>query len=805
MRNIWTIARKELRGYFDHPTAYILLVVFLAINAFFFFRSAFLVSEASLRPMFDMLPWILLFFVPAVTMGSLAEERRHGTLEVVLSHPLSEAQLLVGKYLGNLLFLLIAIGGTLLIPLTLTSGGGLDLGVIVAQYVGTALLLAGITAVGLFASSLTRNQITAFIVATTIVFILMMVGTEVVQIGLPGWLAGVASQLGILRHFGNVARGVIDLRDVVYFASVAAAFLALAYWQLLRERLNRAGHLYSNLRLGTIAVVAIAVFADLFGGYIPGRLDLTAEKLYTLSAGTKAILGDLDDLVTVTLFASNELPAQVKPLERDVNDVLRDFERYGGGNIQLVRQDPDASEAALQQAQQAGIRPVQFNVVRREELQLKQGWLGIAVGYAGESESIPFVGDTRNLEYQLASRVWRLTRVDTPTVAFVTGHGEKTLADYRAFTQELSQSYELSTVDLTQADAELGPDIDAAIVAGPTQPLDARSRALLLRYLGMGGRLLYLGEGSEINLQYLFAMETPDSARDFTRQLGVDLNGDMAFDLRSNESIQVPGEVFNYIVAYPFWLRALPAGEHAITRNLNSVFLPWASTLDTLPMLEGRVFTPLLSTSEWAGRQTGPFQIRPDAEIDYDPSQLGPQLVAVAVEGAVGSGAALTPVPEPEPPPLPADSAGTDGAASEADNGGPAGQVQAPAADSTPASAMTSPPAGPAVLGQTTIEGEPVGRAVIVGDADFLSDQFLRNLPENLIFGLNAIDWLSQTEALLGIRAKTPSPRPLVFQSNLQMQVVKYVNLVGVPLLFVLMGVIRLLGRRSLSRREYGS
>ncbi|HSG81457.1 MAG TPA: Gldg family protein [Gemmatimonadota bacterium] len=805
MRNIWTIARKELRGYFDHPTAYILLVVFLAVNAFFFFRSAFLISEASLRPMFDMLPWILLFFVPAVTMGALAEERRHGTLEVVLSHPVSEAQLLLGKYVGNLLFLLIAIGSTLLIPLTLIWGGSLDVGVIVAQYVGTALLLAGVTAVGLFASSLTRNQITAFIVATTVIFVLMMVGTEVVQIGLPAWLAGVASQLGILRHFGNVARGVIDLRDVVYFASVAAAFLALAYWQLLRERLSRAGHLYSNLRVGTIAVVAIAVFADLFGGYIPGRLDLTAEKLYTLSGGTKAILADLGDLVTVTLFASRELPAQVKPLERDVNDVLRDFERYGGGNIQLVRRDPDASEEALQQAQQLGIRPVQFNVVRREELQLKQGWLGIAVGYAGESESIPFVGDTRNLEYQLASRVWRLTRVDTPTVAFVTGHGEKTLADYRRFTQELGESYRLDTVDLTQADAELGPDVDAAIVAGPTQPLDPRSRALLLRYLGNDGRLLYLGEGSEINLQYLFAMETPDSARDFTRQLGVGLNGDMAFDLRSNESIQVPGEVFNYIVAYPFWLRALPAGEHAITRNLNSIFLPWASTLDTLSSLGGRVFTPLLTTSEWAGRQTGPFQIRPDAEINYEASQLQPQLLAVAVQGAVGAGAALTPVPAPEPPPpaLNDSSAMADGTASDVAQ--TQGEPQPAATDSADSNPVAPQAAGPAVLQQTAIEGEPVGRAVIVGDADFLTDQFLGNTPENLIFGLNAIDWLSQTEALLSIRGKTPTPRPLVFESNLQMQVVKYLNLVGVPLLFVLFGAIRLLKRRTLTRREYGA
>jgi ABC-2 type transport system permease protein len=157
MRNVWTIARKELRSYFDHPTAYILLVVFLGINFFFYFRSAFLIGEASLRPMFDLLPWILLFFVPAVTMGTLAEEYRHGTLEVTLSHPISDLEFTLGKYTGNLLFLAIALSATLLLPFTLLAGGAPDFGVVVAQYAGAFLLAAAMVAVGMFASALTRT------------------------------------------------------------------------------------------------------------------------------------------------------------------------------------------------------------------------------------------------------------------------------------------------------------------------------------------------------------------------------------------------------------------------------------------------------------------------------------------------------------------------------------------------------------------------------------------------------------------------------------------------------------------------
>ncbi|UCF21031.1 MAG: Gldg family protein [Gemmatimonadota bacterium] len=781
MRNLWTIARKELRGYFDHPTAYILLVVFLGINLFFYFRGAFLVGEASLRPMFDLLPWILLLFVPAVTMGALAEERRHGTLEVALSHPISEYQFMLGKYVGNVLFIAIALAGTLLVPFTLLVGGAPDFGVIVAQYVGSLLLAAGMAAVGIFASALTRNQITAFIVGTAVIFALMLAGTEVVQIGIPALLARPLGELAILPRFANVARGVIDLRDVVYFASLAAAFLALGYWLLLRDRLSHGSRLYRNLRLGTLTIVAIAVVANLFGRYIPGRLDLTAERLYTVSGGTRAILRDLDDVVTITMFVSRDLPAQVRTLERDVSDVLRDFRRYGRGNIQVISKHPDRSDEAEREAQQLGIAPVQFNVVSREELQLKQGWLGLAVRYADEAEAIPFVADTRSLEYQLASQVWRLTRTQTPKVAFVTGHGERTQSEYAAFNRELGRTYEVSTVDLTAEDAELDSDLDAVIVAGPRRALDARSRALLRNYLARDGRALYLGDGVDVNLQFLFASAVADSARDFSEAFGIRVNDDLVYDLRSNEMITVPGQIFADTMAYPFWLRALPAEEHPVTGGLNSVFLPWASSLDTLATLGDREFTPLLTTSEFAWQQIGNFEIRPDAQLFYERESLRPQVLAYAIQNAVAG--ATVPVPAP---PTSVAQEGDSAAIELAD---------------TVAAADTAV----RIVDTEVFAGPPAGRVVVVGDADFLDDRFLRNAPENLVFALNAIDWLTQTEALLGIRSKSPTPRPLVFSSDVQKAGVKYINLIGVPLAFVIFGAFRMLRRRRQTRQVYGS
>ena len=251
MKVVWTIARRELKGLFDHPTGYILLVVFIAVNDFLFFRQAYVMHAASMRPMLDLLPWVFLFFVPAVTMRALAEESRSGTLEVVLAQPINEAELLAGKYLGQVLFLWLALALTLPIPLVLSFGADLEAGVVVAQYAGAALLALGLGGVGLWASSLSGNQITAFIVSVAVMFVLVLVGLDPLLVGLPPALSAIAAQLGVLSHFQNIARGVIDLRDAIYFATLAAIFLSLAYLALMTRKLTPKGERYLRKLEGT--------------------------------------------------------------------------------------------------------------------------------------------------------------------------------------------------------------------------------------------------------------------------------------------------------------------------------------------------------------------------------------------------------------------------------------------------------------------------------------------------------------------------------------------------------------------------
>src|SRR6266511_2821907 len=457
MNAILTIARREIRALFDQPTAYILLVVFTAVNGFLFFRQVELYGVASLRPMLDLLPWLMLFFVPAVTMRALAEDARSGTLEVVLAQPITEVELLCGKYAGQVLFLVSALALTL--PLGLALGARLAVGVLVAQYVGATLLIAGLAGVGVWASSVTRNQITAFILAVAVMFVLILVGLDPLLVGLPPRLGAVAASLGVLSHFSGIARGVIDLRDAVYFVTLGGLFLLLAYFALMRRKLTARGEPLKRLRLGTALLVAALVVVNLFGRHIAGRLDLTPGRAFTLSQATRQMLRTLPDLVTIKLFASSALPPEVAFLKRDVDDMLRDYRAAGRGKVKVVAQDPAADSTALKEARTLGIPPVQFNVLGQAELQVKEGYLGIAVRYADGVKTIPFVQQTNDLEYRLTSNIRALTHAAKPAVAFGEITDQAALRGRRSFQalrEQLGRNYDVREFAFT--DTVIAPD-----------------------------------------------------------------------------------------------------------------------------------------------------------------------------------------------------------------------------------------------------------------------------------------------------------------------------------------------------------
>jgi ABC-2 type transport system permease protein len=218
MRQALCICRKEFNAYFASPIAYIVIAIFLLVTGWFFFSTFFLFNQASLRNFFRMLPIVFAFVVPAVTMRQFAEELNVGSYEILLTLPVRFTDVIIGKFLASAAFIAGMLVPTLVYPLTVAFLGALDWGPVIGGYLGALLLGAAFAAVGLFASALTRNQIVAFIIGMAICFALTLVDQMVFF--LPHALLKTLAYLAADVHFENIAKGIIDTRDVVYFLSV---------------------------------------------------------------------------------------------------------------------------------------------------------------------------------------------------------------------------------------------------------------------------------------------------------------------------------------------------------------------------------------------------------------------------------------------------------------------------------------------------------------------------------------------------------------------------------------------------------
>ena len=746
LRPFLALVVKDLKGYFDQPTGYILLVILAATLSFLFFREALLTSEASLRPLFATLPWVLGVFVPAVTMRLVAEEDRDGTLELLFTHPIRDWTIVLAKFVAAELFLMAGIGATVAIPLLLETAGDLDRGATVAQYLGSFLLTGSFIAIGLFTSGLTRNQIVAFIIGVTANFFLLAIGLDTFLLAVPSGVAAVLQGLSPLTHFEKIARGVLDMRDVVYFLALILTFLSGAYFMLRRKTLSHRSPLYNNLQVGFVAMVVLSLLTGWFGGAIHGRLDLTDEKLYTLSPSTEAILADLDDVLTLHLYASKDLPTQVSLVRRDVGDFLEDLGAQSD-RVRVVHSFPDEDDDAEAWAQQIGIQPVEFSLVGEEELQLKRGFFGLALTYLDRQEIIPFIDSAEPLEYQVATLVHKMAQESRKTVAFLTGYGGRVrFEEMLALSFQLAQQYDVRDVAAGEDGSLDLQGVALLVVAGPTNMLPDAVHDALHAYMAQGGSMLLLvdpvvGPVTSPELQgQLVVFPNEHGLSAFSERYGIVLNNDLVSDGRVNEAIAMTQGSFSLPVPYPYWPRVAPL-ENRISGDVSTVLLPWAGSVDQVwPPVDGVEVVPLLQTSTFAVAEQEYLYVTPGQERNFPEAAEGSRLMALAAVG-------------------PAPQAGAD--------------------------------------------GESTYRIAVLGDSEWLSDFAVSRAPENMVFGLNVIDWLAQEDALAAIRSKAISPRELLFSSNTHENVVQYGSIFGVPVIFLAIGALRYARRRRISSQVY--
>ncbi|MEC7914312.1 MAG: Gldg family protein [Chloroflexota bacterium] len=735
------LIKKDLKGYFDQPTGYILIVVFVAMLSWSFFQSAFLIGEASLRPLFTVdfaidkpsLPWLLALFIPAATMRLLSEEQRDGTLETLLTQPIRGWVVLLAKFTSGLLFVSIAILATIGIPLTLTSAGDLDWGASISQYIGSIFLAGSLVSIGLFTSSLTRNQIVSFILGLTVSMALMIMGLEIVAITLPSTAANLLQLLSPITHFENIGRGIIDLRDILYFLSLISTFLSATFLIIRSRTLSHKTPQYRNLQLGVAGFIILSILIGWFGTSIKGRLDLTGDKLFTLSPATEEIIGQLDDLLTIDVFMTSDPPVQIAPVSRDMNDFLDDVESSSNGMIKVARHYPDDDEKAFVKSKNAGISPMEFTTISQGEYQSKRGYLGMVLTYLDRRERLPKIQTVDGFEYRLASLMNKILddRSDKKTIGFLTGHQEMEPGNLQYFASILNEQYQVKGIPTEEGLPMNLESIDILMIISPKSRIGDTHRNSIKEYIGSGGKAFIAIEPVLVDFNQWAGISNRDSAADLIfSEFGISIESDLVFDIQSNEPIALDGGAGSVLRNYPYWVKA-DVVDPKIGGEVQSVVIPWGSTLGILNLPDSPfTVSPLISTTEYAYidmdmrnlRTNSPtfFQVSPDNQVLSD--------LAVALEHRNGS------------------------------------------------------------------------RLIITGDADWIADGTVRNVrnsADNFLLALNLVDWLAQEDNLASVRTKIISERNLVFSSDRHRNIVRYANIAGVPIAFVLLGLVRFMQRRS--------
>lgn len=742
LKNISTISRRELKSYLDNPAAYVVALAFLVLWEFLFFLNAFVVGEASLRGLFDWLPWLSLLLIPAVTMGSIAQEKNEGTLEVVLTHPVKELELIIGKFFGS--FTLIGILYLFALPISVTFSwyGQVDFGVVLGQLIGSWLFSAAFIALGIFISAAFTSQVAALLVSAVLGFLFLISGSDFITVTLPLILVPVFERLSLLSHFQSMNRGVLDLRDLWYFGTFCIVFLTLAYLSLLQRKYGNRKDQFQYIRVGLSLFIGIAILTNIIGSRIPGRLDLTTNKNFSLSPATRNILNGLTDIVTITFYASTKLPAQYAPLVRDTRDLLRDYQNLAKGNLKVSLKDPSENPQLAQEAANLGIKEVQFNVIGQEEFQLKTGFVGIVISFADKHETLPFLQTTGDLEYQLTSSIRKLTNKNKKTVAFMTGNGEKSpFSEYQQFNTELNKLFDVTTTQIATDTPQIASQASVLIVAGPTSKLEDKTISAIKQFLDTGKGAIFLADSFSVapQMQSLTPSANGTNFSDLIKDFGVTVNKDIVYDLRSHETVRLGSGPVSFLMPYQFWVRTLVGKDASkIINQTSQVVLPWASslTLDEEKLKkDGYNIIKLLTTTPASGVETNNVTLSPD-KYNFSQDNLSEKLLAVALTPSLQSGI------------------------------------------------------------------NAKSNLVIVGDSDFLSDQFMQS-SDNLSFGLSVISWLANDEALTGIKTRQGDLQKLVFQNQTQTSLVKYGNLLLVILIPVSLAAFRILRRRHLSQLHY--
>ena len=414
---IWTVAKKELRGYFNSAIAVIFLAAFLsfALYTFFWREKFFARGLADLRPLFEWMPRLLIILVSALAMRLWADERRGGTLELLMTLPVPRWKLVVGKFVAGLLLIALALGLTLGLPLTIAHMGHLDVGPVIGGYLAALLLSAAYLAIGMCVSAATDNQIVAFVGTARLCGVAYAVGDSGGAVG---------HFLGTGVRFESVARGVLDLRDLAYYGGIVAIGIALNVLLLQRLTWGHGAAARPRRLAAVLGVVLVATNAFALDAWLApihrARIDLTQDGSYSLSATTRKILAGLDERVLIRAYFSERTHPKLAPLVPQIRDLLDEYQAVGGDKVRVEVIDPTDDPAAKREAKERfGIDPTPLRFASQDEKSVINAYFAIAIAYGDQHAVLGLddlisvrsvdVGDleitTKNVEYALTRTI----------------------------------------------------------------------------------------------------------------------------------------------------------------------------------------------------------------------------------------------------------------------------------------------------------------------------------------------------------------------------------------------------------------
>jgi len=524
-------------------------------------------------------------------------------------------------------------------------------------------------------------------------------------------------------------------------------------------------------------VIGILVLANIVASRLFARVDLTQDQIYTLSDASKHLVATLPDRLTVKAFISSDLPPQVQSISRYLRDTLEEYARNSGGRMVWEALDPGKDDKSKEQARRLKVFPAKLSVMEKTKVSVTESYLGVAFQYGGKVESIPFAADINTLEYQISSTIRRLMG-KRMKVGFTAGHGEPSLSHGLTAAREALKEYDAVTVDLAQGKTPIPEDVDLLVMVGPRQPLAERALYEIDRFLMQGKSVAMFVDGMLLETpkgQFQPGQTPPRVARPnvigirgMLQYHGVKLAQDLIMD-RQNQRVMLPaGNNQRVVTNYPaFPIVTSLSRDNPITRRLRGYVSIFPSSVELTPEAQqgkaGIKATTLASSSAGSWRQTGLFlfdPLRPPSPT----KEAGPFKLAVLLQGTFHSFFAGKPVPAPGPARPPTEK------------------------DPTP---TTRGPKSP-----------PTTRLVVVGDSDLIQDQFLGLNQANLMLLLNTVDYLAEDETMIGIRGKSQTRRPLKDLTEGKVTLAKWINIIGLPVLFVVLGVFRWRLRRGSRRRR---